>query len=29
MVFVKGMLVGGAEDLRRLIEGGDLKRMLG
>ena len=29
MVFVMGVLVGGAEDLRRLIEGGDLKRMLG
>jgi monothiol glutaredoxin len=29
MVFVKGTLVGGADDLRRLIDSGDLKRMLG
>lgn len=28
MVFVKGMLVGGADDLARLIESGELKRML-
>ena len=28
MVFVKGVLVGGASDLNRLIESGDLKRML-
>jgi monothiol glutaredoxin len=28
MVFVKGMLVGGAEDLKRLIESGELTRML-
>ncbi len=29
MVFVKGILVGGAEDLSRLIASGELKRMLG
>jgi len=29
MVFVKGVLVGGAEDLQRLIQGGELKQMLG
>ena len=29
MVFVKGTLVGGAEDLVRLIDSGELKRMLG
>ena len=29
MVFVKGMLVGGATDLQRLIDSGELKRMLG
>ena len=29
MVFVKGMLVGGAEDLQRLIASGELKAMLG
>ena len=28
MVFVKGVLVGGASDLRRLIESGELKQML-
>ena len=28
MVFVKGVLVGGASDLRRLIERGELKPML-
>jgi len=28
MVFVKGMLVGGAEDLIRLIGSGELKKML-
>ena len=28
MVFVKGMLVGGAEDLKRLIDNGELQRML-
>jgi monothiol glutaredoxin len=28
MVFVRGVLVGGAEDLGRLIESGDLKRLL-
>jgi glutaredoxin-related protein len=29
MVFVKGMLVGGAGDLERLIDSGELQRMLG
>ena len=29
MVFVKGMLVGGRQDLDRLIESGELKRLLG
>jgi monothiol glutaredoxin len=29
MVFVKGVLVGGASDLQRLIESGELGRMLG
>jgi monothiol glutaredoxin len=29
MVFVKGTLVGGADDLRRLIDSGELKRLLG
>ena len=29
MVFVKGVLVGGANDLQRLIESGELGRMLG
>ena len=29
MVFVKGALVGGAEDTIRLIESGELKRLLG
>ena len=29
MVFVKGSLVGGAEDLERLIRSGELKRLLG
>ena len=28
MVFVKGVLVGGASDLQKLIETGELKRML-
>ena len=28
MVFVKGVLVGGANDLARLIDSGELKRML-
>jgi glutaredoxin-related protein len=28
MVFVKGVLIGGASDLARLIESGELKRML-
>lgn len=29
MVFVKGQLVGGANDLQRLIDSGELKRLLG
>ena len=29
LVFVKGTFVGGAEDLVRLIDSGELKRMLG
>ncbi len=29
MVFVKGQLVGGADDLQRLIDSGELQRMLG
>ena len=29
MVFVKGVLIGGADDLARLVNGGELKRMLG
>lgn len=29
MVFVKGVLVGGAADLERLIKNGELKQMLG
>ena len=29
MVFVRGTLVGGADDLRRLIASGELRRMLG
>ena len=29
MVFVKGSLVGGADDLGRLIQSGELKRLLG
>jgi len=28
MVFVKGMLVGGADDLSRLIDSGELRRLL-
>ena len=28
MVFVKGVLVGGADDLVRLIDSGELKRLL-
>ena len=28
MVFVKGVLVGGAEDVKRLIESGELEQML-
>jgi monothiol glutaredoxin len=29
MVFVKGTLVGGASDLQKLIDGGELKSLLG
>jgi monothiol glutaredoxin len=29
MVFVKGMLVGGASDLQKLIDSGELKKLLG
>jgi len=29
MVFVKGILIGGAEDLERLVSGGELRRTLG
>jgi glutaredoxin-related protein len=29
MVFVRGVLVGGAEDLQRLIDSGELKTLLG
>ena len=29
MVFVKGSLIGGADDLNRLIDSGELKRLLG
>ena len=29
MVFVKGNLIGGADDLKRLIDSGELKRLLG
>jgi monothiol glutaredoxin len=29
MVFVKGVLVGGAEDLQRLLDSGELQRFLG
>jgi len=29
MVFVKGALIGGADDVKRLIENGELKRLLG
>ncbi len=29
MVFVKGSLVGGAQDLQRLVTSGELKRLLG
>ncbi len=28
MVFVKGMLVGGADDLKRLIDSGEMQRLL-
>jgi glutaredoxin-related protein len=29
MVFVKGTLIGGSDDLAKLIAGGELKAMLG
>ena len=29
MIFVKGQLIGGERDLRKLIESGELKRLLG
>jgi glutaredoxin-related protein len=29
MVFVKGNLIGGADDLKKLIDSGELKRLLG
>ncbi len=29
MVFVKGQLVGGSDDVRRLIDSGEIKRLLG
>ena len=29
MVFVKGNLIGGAEELERLVSGGELRRTLG
>lgn len=29
MVFVKGQLIGGAQDLQKLIDSGELKRLLG
>jgi hypothetical protein len=29
MVFVKGVLVGGADDLQKLIDSGELDRRLG
>ena len=29
MVFVKGALIGGADDLKKLIDSGELKRLLG
>jgi hypothetical protein len=28
MIFVKGVLVGGAEDLKRLMQSGELVKML-
>ena len=28
MVFVRGQLIGGAEDLQKLIDGGELRRLL-
>lgn len=29
MIFIKGVLIGGADDLQRLIETGELSRLLG
>ena len=29
MVFVRGMLIGGASDLKKLLDSGELKRLLG
>jgi hypothetical protein len=29
MVFVKGILIGGADQLEKMVSGGELKRMLG
>ena len=29
MVFVKGVLVGGASELKKLLDSGELKRLLG
>jgi glutaredoxin-related protein len=29
MIFVKGVLVGGANDLQKLVESGELTRLLG
>jgi glutaredoxin-related protein len=29
MVFVRGVLVGGADDVQRLLQSGELKRLLG
>ena len=29
MVFVRGMLIGGAADLKKLLDSGELKRLLG
>jgi len=28
MIFVKGQLVGGAEDLKRLIDSGEMRQLL-
>jgi glutaredoxin-related protein len=29
MIFVKGTFIGGASDMQKLLEGGELERMLG